>query len=132
MSAALALSAGSLVWLAATAGAPYLVLAPGLGAIGAGAACLFVPIQATLLGAVEPERHGQASGAAVAFRELGGVLGVAVLATVFSATGGATSFVDGARPAFLVAAGVAAAAALLALGLRARVFAPLRRAVLAE
>jgi EmrB/QacA subfamily drug resistance transporter len=135
MAAALGLSAASLVWLAAAAGAAYPVLVPGLAAIGAGAACLFVPIQATLLGAVEPARQGQASGAAVAFRELGGVLGVAVLAAVFSAHGGVTSasaFVDGARPAFLVAAAVAGAAALLALGLRARVAAPLRRAVLAE
>jgi hypothetical protein len=94
-----------------------------------------VPIQATLLGAVEPARQGQASGAAVAFRELGGVLGVAVLASVFGAHGSVASagaFVDGARPAFLVAAAVAAAAALLALGLRARVAAPLRRPLLVE
>jgi MFS family permease len=135
MAAALWLSAGALAWLAAAAGAPYPVLVPGLAFIGAGAACLFVPIQATLLGAVEPARQGQASGAAVAFRELGGVLGVAVLASVFSAHGSVASpgaFVAGARPAFAVAAGVAAAAALLALGLRARVAAPLRRPVLAE
>ncbi|HEX5622419.1 MAG TPA: MFS transporter [Solirubrobacteraceae bacterium] len=39
--------------------------------LGAGASCLFAPIQATLIAA---------PGAAVALRELGGVLGVAVLA----------------------------------------------------
>jgi hypothetical protein len=47
-------------------------------------------------------------------RELGGVFGVAVLASVFSAHGGYTSgqaFVDGLRPAVAVgAAGVALAA----------------------
>src|SRR5262249_15163942 len=119
----------------AAAGVSYLVLVFGLAAIGAGAACLFVPIQATLLGAVEPARQGQASGAAVVFRELGGVLGVAVLASVFSAHGSVASagaFVDGAQPAFLVVVGVVAVVALFALGLRARVAAPLRGPVLAE
>ena len=48
----------------------------------------------------EPHEAGQASGANNAIRELGGVLGVAVLAAVFSATGGYESgeaFVDGLR-----------------------------------
>jgi hypothetical protein len=59
--------------------------------LGAGASCLFAPIQATLIAA---------PGAAVALRELGGVLGVAVLAA-------------GAGLAF--AAAVIAVAALIAL-----------------
>jgi MFS family permease len=135
MSLALALSAVAIGWMAATAGASYLALLPGLIVVGAGAACLFVPIQATLLGAVEPARQGQAAGAAVAFRELGGVLGVAVLASVFSAhgsTGSADAFLAGARPALAVAAGVALLAFAVSLGLRARVPAPLRRPLLAE
>jgi hypothetical protein len=121
--------------MAATAGASYLALLPGLIVVGAGAACLFVPIQATLLGAVEPAHQGQAAGAAVAFRELGGVLGVAVLASVFSAhgsTGSADAFLAVARPALAVAAGVALLAFAVSLGLRARVPAPLRRPLLAE
>ena len=135
MGIALLLSAAAIGWMAATAGGPYVALLPGLIAVGAGAACLFVPIQATLLGAVEPARQGQASGAAVAFRELGGVLGVAVLASVFSAhggTGSADAFLSGARPALAVAAGVALAASAASLALRARVPAPLRRAVPAD
>jgi nitrate/nitrite transporter NarK len=113
---ALALEACALAWLAlhAHAGAPYALLAPGLAAAGTGAAALFAPLQAAQLGAVEPARHGQASGAAITTREVGGVLGVAVVAGVFSAhgsTGSAHAFLAGARPALLVAA-VAVAAAL--------------------
>ena len=43
------------------------------------------PAANAVLGAVRPEEAGQASGATNAIRELGGVLGVAVLATVFAA-----------------------------------------------
>jgi EmrB/QacA subfamily drug resistance transporter len=135
MSRALLLGAAAIAWMAATAGTSYLALLPGLIVVGAGAACLFVPIQATLLGAVEPARQGQASGAAVAFRELGGVLGVAVLASVFSAHGStrsADAFLAGARPALAVAAAVALLAFAVSLGLRARVAAPLRRPLPAE
>ena len=118
--AALLLEAAALAWLAAhaTAHAPYAVLAPGLLAAGVGAASLFAPLQAAQVGAVAPRRHGQAAGAAVALRELGGVIGVAVAAAVFSAHGGtgtAGAFLAGARPALLVAAltvGVAVLAAL--------------------
>jgi hypothetical protein len=40
-----------------------------------------------VMGAVRPEEAGQASGAANAVREIGGVLGIAVLAAVLSARG---------------------------------------------
>ena len=62
-----------------------------------------------MLGAVRPEEAGQASGATNAIRELGGVLGVAVLAAVFTGAGGFASpqaFVDGLVPALWVGAGV--------------------------
>jgi hypothetical protein len=66
------------------------------------------------------EQAGQASGANNAIREVGGVLGVAVLATVFTNAGGYGSpqaFVDGLIPAVWVGAAVLAAGALLALAL---------------
>jgi EmrB/QacA subfamily drug resistance transporter len=125
LSGALALTAAALGWLALAGGAAYPVLAPGFVAVGCGAACLFAPLQTTLLGAVAPARQGQAAGAGTALRELGGVLGVAVLASVFSAHGGTTDFVAGFRPALAVAAGAAAAAAIVSL----RVTAPLRAPV---
>ena len=51
-------------------------------------ALVFAPAANAVLGAVRPEEAGQASGATNAIRELGGVLGVAVLAAVFTGAGG--------------------------------------------
>jgi hypothetical protein len=85
---------------------------------------LFAPIQAALLGAVKPEEQGQASGVAMVIRELGGVIGVAVLGTVFAAHGTTASpggFVHGFRPALFAGAAIAAVGALAAAALpRAR------------
>jgi hypothetical protein len=67
---------------------------------------------------VRPEEAGQASGATNAIRELGGVLGVAVLASVFTAHGGYQSpqaYVDGMTAALPIGAAVLAAGAVLAL-----------------
>jgi predicted MFS family arabinose efflux permease len=89
MSRALALEALALAWITirATPGVAYAELAPGLLLIGVGAACLFAPIQTTLLGAVRPEEHGQAAGVATAIRELAAVLGVAAVGGIFAANG---------------------------------------------
>jgi hypothetical protein len=71
------------------------------------------------MSAFRPEEAGQASGATNAIREIGGVLGIAVLATVFSARGGYTApsaFVDGFVSALTIGAitvAIGAAAALL-------------------
>ena len=51
-------------------------------------ALVFAPSANAVLGAVKPSEVGQASGATNTIRELGGVLGVAVLATVCSSAGG--------------------------------------------
>jgi hypothetical protein len=67
---------------------------------------------------VRPEEEGQASGANNAIREVGGVFGVAVLATVFSQYGGYGSpqtFVDGLGPAIWVGAVVVGVGSLLSL-----------------
>ena len=71
-------------------------------------ALVFAPAANAVLGAVRPEEAGQASGANNAIRELGGVLGVAVLAAVFTGAGGFESpqaFNDGLVPALWVGAG---------------------------
>ena len=69
------------------------------------------------------EEEGQASGANNAIRELGGVFGVAVLASVFSHYGGyasGTSFVDGMTPAVYVGAAVVALGSVAAFAIKRR------------
>ena len=52
---------------------------------GAGMALVFAPAASAVLASVRTDQTGQASGATNAIRELGGVLGIAVLSTIFSA-----------------------------------------------
>jgi EmrB/QacA subfamily drug resistance transporter len=117
--AGLALQAAGLGWLAAVAtpAVPYPALVPAFIICGIGMSLFFAPVATVVLGSVRPEQEGLASGANNAIRELGGVLGIAVLGAVFSAHGGYATghtFVSGLTPALCVgAAGVAAAAALL-------------------
>ena len=71
-----------------------------------------------MLAAVRSGDAGKASGATSAIREVGAVLGVAVLASVFAANGGYESpqaFADGVASALPIAAVVLAAGAALAL-----------------
>jgi cytochrome c biogenesis factor len=71
-----------------------------------------------VLSSVRPSQAGQASGATNTIREVGGVLGVAVLATVFTDAGGygsAQAYVDGLVPAIWVGSAVLAVGALVAL-----------------
>ncbi len=51
-------------------------------------ALVFAPSANAVLASVRTSEAGQASGATNAIRELGGVLGIAVLATVFTGEGG--------------------------------------------
>ena len=102
----LALQAVALAWIAARLArrrrrtrqlvVPFIIA-------GVGMALFFAPVANVVLSAVRREEEGQASGANNAIRELGGVFGVAVLASVFAHYGGYESgqaFVDGhERPA---------------------------------
>jgi EmrB/QacA subfamily drug resistance transporter len=120
MAAGLALQASALVWLASVIdpSVAYSALVPGFVMAGTGMALVFAPAANAVLGSVRPEEAGQASGATNTVREIGGVLGVAVLSTVFTSAGGFTSpatFVDGLLPAVWVAAAVLAVGAMLAL-----------------
>ena len=65
----------------------YLSFVPAFILAGTGMGLFFAPIANVVLSAVRPEEEGKASGANNAIRELGGVFGVAVLASVFSANG---------------------------------------------
>ena len=69
---------------------------------GIGMGMFFAPVAYVVLSAVRPQEEGKASGANNAIREVGGVFGVAVLASLFAHYGGyATSqtFNDGLVPA---------------------------------
>jgi hypothetical protein len=92
-------------------------------------ALVFAPAANAVLGAVSPEEAGQASGATNAIRELGGVLGVAVLATVFASNGSYASpqaYTDGMTSAIWVGAAVLAVGAVAALVVPGRRSAALR------
>jgi len=120
MATGLALQAFAISWLAAVSevGVAYTTLLPAFVAGGAGMALVFAPSANAVLGSVKPSEVGQASGATNTVRELGGVLGVAVLATVFSSAGGYASpqdYVDGMTAALPVGAAVLAVGALVAL-----------------
>ncbi len=109
MATGLALQALGLAWLAAvtTPTVAYVDLVPGFVVSGIGMALFFAPVANVVLSAVRPEEEGQASGANNAIRELGGVFGVAVLASVFTQYGGYTSgtaFTDGMKPAVWIGA----------------------------
>jgi EmrB/QacA subfamily drug resistance transporter len=115
----LALQAIALGWLASLASTTQSyssMIAPFILA-GAGMALVFAPAANAVLSSVRTHETGQASGATNAIRELGGVLGIAVLATVFTSHGSYTSpqaYVDGLVPAIWVGVGVLALGALIA------------------
>ncbi|MFD4761521.1 MFS transporter [Streptomyces sp. NPDC058439] len=118
--AGLALQAVGLALFALVIGpdASYVSQLPGLIVGGVGMAMYFAPAASLVMSSVRPAEQGIASGANNALREVGGALGVAVLATVFSSQGGyesARSFTDGTVPAVWTGAGVVALAALVAL-----------------
>jgi multisubunit Na+/H+ antiporter MnhC subunit len=73
-----------------------------------------------VLSSVRREQEGQASGANNAIRELGGVFGVAALASVFARYGGyetGQTFVDGAVPALWIGAIVVGLGAVAAFAI---------------
>jgi MFS family permease len=122
----MSLMAIALAWmsLVTTPTVDYLVLVPSFILAGAGMGLFFAPIANVVLSAVRPEEEGKASGANNAIRELGGVFGVAVLASVFATYGSYVSgqtFVDGLVPAMRVGAIVVAFGAVAALALGGRV-----------
>jgi len=120
MAVGLGLQAIGLGWLAAvsTPTVPYTQLVIPFILSGTGMAMFFAPVANVVLSAVRPEEEGKASGTNNAIREVGGVFGVAVLASVFASYGGygtPQSFVDGLTPAIWVGAVVVGAGSLISL-----------------
>jgi MFS family permease len=121
----LALQAVGLAWIAAvsTPTTPYSDLVAPFALSGIGMGLFFAPIANLILSSVRGEEEGQASGANNAVRELGGVFGVAILASVFSHYGGytsGTSFVNGMTPAVYVGAAVVALGSLAVFAVKRR------------
>ena len=119
MIAGLSLQAIALGWMASVANVDtsYASLVIPFALAGSGMALVFAPSANAVLASVRTSETGQASGATNAIRELGGVLGIAVLATVFTSHGSylsPESYVAGLTPALWVGAGVLAAGALVA------------------
>jgi EmrB/QacA subfamily drug resistance transporter len=118
----------SLTWLALllTATTPYSDMVPAFIVAGVGMTLFFVPVASLVLGSVPKDHEGLASGTNAAFRELGGVFGIALLGAVFSSSGGylsAQDYVNGLRPAMYVGALV------VAIGVVAALLVPSRRAL---
>src|SRR4051794_8137152 len=121
----LALQALGLAWIAtvSTPTTPYSELIIPFAISGVGMGMFFAPIANVVLSSVRSVEEGQASGANNAIRELGGVFGVAVLASVFSHYGGYTSgtaFVDGMNPAVYAGAAVVGLGSVAAFAIKRR------------
>ena len=125
MGIGLTLQATGLASIAAlsTATVPYWQLVVPFMVSGIGMAMFWAPVANVVLSAVKPEEEGQASGTQNAIRELGGVFGVAVLASVWSKYGSYSSgpsFVDGMLPALWIGAAVVLAGAVAAFAIGKR------------
>jgi EmrB/QacA subfamily drug resistance transporter len=121
----LLLQAAGLAWIGLVSAptTPYGELIVPFIMAGVGMGLFFAPAANVVLSAVRPAEEGKASGANNAIRELGGVFGVAVLASVFAHSGGYSSgqaFVDGLQPAILVGAAVVALGAVAAFAIPRR------------
>jgi EmrB/QacA subfamily drug resistance transporter len=118
--AGMALMALGLAWIAfiTSPTVPYAQLVPAFVLAGVGMSLYFAPVANLVLSTVARKEEGKASGVNNTIREVGGVFGVAVLASVFSAAGSYISpqaFVDGMVPALWVGAVAVALAGVAAV-----------------
>jgi EmrB/QacA subfamily drug resistance transporter len=108
-------------WIAVVADTDtaYLQLLPALVVGGVGLTMAMPAAQKAVVGAVQPQEIGQASGAFMMLRILGGVFGVAVTVAVFAGSGGyasAEEFSAGFTAAMTAVAAFAVVGMLVALG----------------
>jgi MFS family permease len=116
----LVLQAGGLAWLTqiATPTTTFGDFVLPFMMAGTGMALVFPTAAATVVASVREAETGKASGATNAIREIGGVMGVAVLSSVFASNGAFTSpqaFTDGVVAAMPIAVVVLAVGAVLSL-----------------
>ena len=104
-----------LAWLAWRLPAQdYTWLVPGYVAMGIGLGMTISPATTDALGVAAPGERSQAAGIVQTVRQVGGVIGIAVLGAIVAAH--RTHPTDGVAAAYWVGAGVCALMALLALG----------------
>jgi EmrB/QacA subfamily drug resistance transporter len=119
------LMAGALAWIASVASptVPYAQLVAPFAIGGIGMSLYFAPVANVVLSAVRRDEEGKASGVNNTVREVGGVFGVAVLASIFASVGGYASpstFTDGLNAALWVGAVVVGVGTVVALGIPGR------------
>jgi EmrB/QacA subfamily drug resistance transporter len=120
MALGLALQAIGLAWVALIAepGMGYGQLGIALTVAGVGISMCFPTVANAVMGSVPLSQAGVASGTNSMVRELGGVLGIAVLASVFAREGvyeSPQAFVDGFAQALWVGVGLSAVGAVAAI-----------------
>ncbi|MEU3945967.1 DHA2 family efflux MFS transporter permease subunit [Streptomyces sp. NPDC029526] len=101
----------------------YAAQLPALIISGIGMGLFFAPAANLVMSSVRKEEQGIASGSNNALREVGGALGIAVMASIFAARGGyetGQTFVDGMRPALVAGSAAVALAGVAALLIPAR------------
>ncbi len=110
----------SFVWLAlvgatdGTGSYASTILGPML-LNGFAAGLVFMPVTSTVLRDVEPEHAGSASGLLQTAQQLGGAVGLAVIASVYAAGAVPGEFMPGLTGAFLTSSTMAVIALLVAL-----------------
>ncbi|HEX3781347.1 MAG TPA: MFS transporter [Pseudonocardiaceae bacterium] len=97
------------------ASAPYPALVGQLTALGFGLGLIVPAMTAALLGSVERERSGVASGTLNTARQTGSVLGVALFGSLLAGTG---SLVPGLHLALAISVGLVGAVIAVAFGIR--------------
>ncbi len=105
--------AGLLGLLAAGAHTPYLLLVAPLAAAGFGMSFTMPAATTAVVDGAPPERAGLASGAINAARQIGGVIGVAVLGALVA--GGRSGFVPGLHVAMVIASTAFVAGAVISV-----------------
>jgi EmrB/QacA subfamily drug resistance transporter len=118
MAAGFVVAAGGMLLLSradAGGGGSYLAdVLPGMLVTGLGLGVVLVSVSVSVMTGAAEEESGMLSGLNTTGHEIGGTIGIAVLATV-AAGGGATSRPGGIDDAFLVIAATAAVAGVVAL-----------------
>lgn len=123
--AGLGIQAGGMVWLAVLvrADAPYTLWVVPLMIAGAGISMAMPAVQSAVLAEVVPSDVGKAAGLFNTLRQLGGVIGVALVVAVFTRVGGygsAQQFSAGFATVLGVCAALSLAGAAVGLRLKGR------------
>lgn len=126
LASAMAGLAVSYVWFAflPATGDYWAVVFPPLLLNGLAAGITFMPASALALAGVDRDRAGSAAGLLQTSQQLGGAVGLAVLASVYAAFAVPSTYMPGLAPAFGVASGFAVLALTLVALLVSRVRRP--------